>query len=104
MHSKIFNFLWSESILETNYVFDLNVQRRATIKTIFKQVYGLCSIVVNLPTEGGGGQKLVKSCLSSLWMVPYSPFVQIGQTKQSFGACTKHMDTCREGFVQKIAV
>ena len=27
--------------------------------------------VVNLPTEGGGGQKLAKSCLRCLWMVPF---------------------------------
>ena len=26
--------------------------------------------VVNLSTEGGGGQNLVKSCLQSLWMAP----------------------------------
>ena len=39
MHCKIFTFLWSESILGTTLAFDLSEQRRASILTIFKQVY-----------------------------------------------------------------
>ena len=47
MHSKFFTFLWSEWILGTNLVFDLSVQRRATIKTIFlKQVYSPVTLLL----------------------------------------------------------
>ena len=90
---------------DTTYLLRSISARRASINYVSRRGGGgvsqmlmlLHKLVVNLLTEGGGGQKLTKYCSRSLWMPPSS----ISETNRKF-VCVNFgyfLTACNRNFI-----